>query len=539
MYINRTQLLTLAFAIATFAPFVASGAERRRNYQELAAASDKVVLGTVGSKTSYFGSDSLIYTDIVVSSDVTIEGEDEATIVVQTLGGTVGDTTMSVSDGPEFPDGESVLVFLKREAGHFAVVGRAAGTVRASSTDAKRALNGAFEYFEGRDGLRTGTKRRAAESYLHRATSALNDRAVSSAAAQVGCYSTDGAKWSATFATYKIGSSIPSAWTASIDAAANTWSSAGAGFRLVNDSGSSNELSYLDLVAKYGSSYSNTYAVTTTWSSTSTGRISRATTEVNTKWAWSPTGEANMADVQGILTHEMGHWMRLLDIYSPAACSEVTMWGTASMGETKKRTLERDDIDGFISLYGGTATTLGTPVLTFPANGATGISGTPTLTWSAASNTSSYDVYLGATPSPGFIGTVTATGYQPGTLKPGTTYYWRVVAKNSSTSASSDTFWFTVADGSGGTTSGPVLTSPTDGATGVSLAPVMRWTAVQGAITYDVYIGTTAAPGRIGSVNATAVTVTGFQPATLYYWKVVARTPDSSFSSVVASFRTN
>src|SRR6476661_788442 len=136
MYINRTQLLTVAFTIATFAPLVASGAERRRNYQELAAASDKVVLGTVGSKSSYFGSDSLIYTDIVLSSDVTIEGEDEGTIVVQTLGGTVGDTTMSVSDGPEFPEGESVLVFLKREAGHFAVVGRAAGTLRASSTDA-------------------------------------------------------------------------------------------------------------------------------------------------------------------------------------------------------------------------------------------------------------------------------------------------------------------------------------------------------------------------------------------------------------------
>jgi len=38
--------------------------------------------------------------------------------------------------------------------------------------------------------------------------------------------------------------------------------------------------------------------------------------------------------------------MRLLDIYSPTTCSEVTMWGSAGYGETKKRTLEQADIDG-------------------------------------------------------------------------------------------------------------------------------------------------------------------------------------------------
>ena len=28
------------------------------------------------------------------------------------------------------------------------------------------------------------------------------------------------------------------------------------------------------------------------------------------------------------------------------------MWGSAAFGETKKRTLEQADIDGFIGLYG-------------------------------------------------------------------------------------------------------------------------------------------------------------------------------------------
>ena len=127
--------------------------------------------------------------------------------------------------------------------------------------------------------------------------------------------------------------------------------SAGAAFKLVNDTSVVNELSYKDLVAAYGSSYANTFAVTTTWTSGSTGRITRATIEIGNKWPWATTGAANTADVQNILTHQFGHWMRLLDIYSPTTCSEVTMWGSAVYGETKKRTLEQADIDGLMSLY--------------------------------------------------------------------------------------------------------------------------------------------------------------------------------------------
>ena len=133
----------------------------------------------------------------------------------------------------------------------------------------------------------------------------------------------------------------------------------------MNDSSSVNELSLKDLVATYGSSYSNTFAVTTTWASTSTGIISKAAIEVNNKWSWSLNADPSGPDVQNILTHEFGHWLRLLDIYSPATCGDVTMWGSAAFGETKKRTLEQPDIDGFLSLYEGTPATVGAPVLEF------------------------------------------------------------------------------------------------------------------------------------------------------------------------------
>jgi len=79
------------------------------------------------------------------------------------------------------------------------------------------------------------------------------------------------------------------------------------------------------------------------------------------------------------------------------------------------------------------------PTLTSPANAATGVSLTPTLTWTAGANTSSYDVYLstnqtdvnnqavGARVSTSQAG----TSYTSAVLTPSATYYWRIVPKNS------------------------------------------------------------------------------------------------------------
>jgi hypothetical protein len=40
-----------------------------------------------------------------------------------------------------------------------------------------------------------------------------------------------------------------------------------------------------------------------------------------------------------------------------------------------------------------------------------------------------------------------------------------------------------------------------NGATGVSLTPVLNWNAATGAGSYDMYIGTSASPGLIGSLT--------------------------------------
>ncbi len=74
-----------------------------------------------------------------------------------------------------------------------------------------------------------------------------------------------------------------------------------------------------------------------------------------------------------------------------------------------------------------------------PANNATNISLSGLLSWAAADATS-FDVYFGLVPNPPFVETVEVNQYAP-TLLPNTTYYWKVVPKNSIGSAVGCPVW--------------------------------------------------------------------------------------------------
>jgi len=78
------------------------------------------------------------------------------------------------------------------------------------------------------------------------------------------------------------------------------------------------------------------------------------------------------------------------------------------------------------------------PSYTFPANGAGGVARDTVLQFSAGPFAHLYDIYLGTSPDPSLIAsnvelgpsTGAALSYRPPiALRPGTTYYWRVVAK--------------------------------------------------------------------------------------------------------------
>lgn len=65
---------------------------------------------------------------------------------------------------------------------------------------------------------------------------------------------------------------------------------------------------------------------------------------------WSSIGEAGKMDFENIATHELGHAAGMGDLYN-LSCSEETMYGYATSGETKKRDLHAGDIAGINNLY--------------------------------------------------------------------------------------------------------------------------------------------------------------------------------------------
>ena len=90
------------------------------------------------------------------------------------------------------------------------------------------------------------------------------------------------------------------------------------------------------------------------------------------------------------------------------------------------------------------------PPLVSPANGATGVSISILLNWNKIAFATSYDVYIGTTPSPPFWGNV--TGNQTGTniatclpaeLLSNTTYYWKIAARNDAGATASAVWSFT------------------------------------------------------------------------------------------------
>jgi hypothetical protein len=103
--------------------------------------------------------------------------------------------------------------------------------------------------------------------------------------------------------------------------------------------------------------YSNpgVIAVTTVWGyltgPPSQREIVEAHILMNDDFEWGDaTTDALLMDVQNIITHELGHWAGMGDVYESTA-TEETMYGYSSEGETKKRDLYYGDITGICELY--------------------------------------------------------------------------------------------------------------------------------------------------------------------------------------------
>jgi hypothetical protein len=175
--------------------------------------------------------------------------------------------------------------------------------------------------------------------------------------------------------------------------------------------------------------------------------------------------------------------------------------------------------------------TSGVPTLTAPSDGATSIALAPTLTWGTVSGAATYRVQLST------VSTFATTVVDDSTLTVGTkaitglanstTYYWRANAKNSGgTSAWATAYSFTTIVAAPATA--PVLTTPANAATGISVTPTLTWGTVAGAATYRVQLSTvsTFASTVVDDSTLTAGTkaiTSALTVGVTYYWRVNAK----------------
>jgi len=193
-----------------------------------------------------------------------------------------------------------------------------------------------------------------------------------------------------------------------------------------------------------------------------------------------------------------------------------------------------------------TCSTPSAPTLVSPANYANFVSTSPLLNWNDVSGATSYEVQVSLSSTFGTVARSATVATSQWTVSPAlstnTVYYWRVRAKNvCGTVGPWSVVWnFKTCS----TPSAPTLVSPANGATGVSLSPLLDWNNVAGATAYQVQVSlssTFATIARSATVTTSQWTVSpALSTNTIYYWRVRANNACGTVGpwSVVWNFKT-
>ena len=184
-----------------------------------------------------------------------------------------------------------------------------------------------------------------------------------------------------------------------------------------------------------------------------------------------------------------------------------------------------------------------TPALSTPSNNSTGVSLSPVLVWQSAVNATSYRVQLSTSSSFNTLTvdeTTTQTSRSLSNLSYSTTYYWRVKSYNAIDSSDWSAVWsFTTRQAPPAT---PVLSTPSNNSTGVSLSPVLVWQSAVNATSYRVQLSTSSSFNTLTVDETTTQTsraLSNLSYSTTYYWRVKSYNAiDSSDWSAVWNFTT-
>ena len=188
------------------------------------------------------------------------------------------------------------------------------------------------------------------------------------------------------------------------------------------------------------------------------------------------------------------------------------------------------------------------PVQTAPLYDST-VSRTPTFTWAASANATSYELRIDNNSNMGSLELnptgLTGTSYTPPTPLDVDTFYWIVIAHNADDATWSEQWVFTTSDTPPPPPPGvPVLISPVQDETDVAVSPTFSWQTASNADEYQLIVSeqsdlSSPVIDQTGIISpTTSYNASGLNPDTLYYWSVVASNVTTSTQSSTRNFTT-
>jgi len=192
-------------------------------------------------------------------------------------------------------------------------------------------------------------------------------------------------------------------------------------------------------------------------------------------------------------------------------------------------------VRSFTTVAGDSSDPMAAPSLEAPSDGASGVSLTPTLSWSDV-GADYYILHLDSPETPDLILEAEPGGTQYEVTSPlagERLHKWRVRGvKDGVEGEWSSIFEFTTGSGDGSLPAAPTLSAPSDGATDQPTTSTLDWNSVSSADTYRVQLATTSdfsSPVTdVSGLTATQYEVSGLDYSTGYYWRVRASNSEGS-----------